>query len=183
MDVIRVEGEDKQQEDFTKDAGWCEVRRRNIRKTSERSSGPTTTMPRDAVALNRAPGDSKSKGERTMRRIIKASRLSHLPTEDYKVIVRPRGGLNVSEHRQARIYCFLRNAAGVSREAAEEDSICINYNQNIIVVSTPSEERARRYGAIKKIHVGELEHEANAYRAAPENTPKGLIKGISEEER
>ncbi|KAH7971417.1 hypothetical protein HPB49_023646 [Dermacentor silvarum] len=61
-------------------------------------------MPREAAALTHAPGDSKWKGERTTRRIIKASRLPHLPTEDYKVIVRPRGGLDVSEHRQARIY-------------------------------------------------------------------------------
>ncbi|KAH7979429.1 hypothetical protein HPB49_009407 [Dermacentor silvarum] len=105
-------------------------------------------MPRDAAALTRTSRDSKWKGERTMRRIIKASRLPHLPTEDYKVVVRPRGGLNLSEHRQARIYCCLRNAAGVGREAAAEDSICINYKQNTLVVSTPSEERARWYGAI-----------------------------------
>ncbi|KAH7942198.1 hypothetical protein HPB49_021796 [Dermacentor silvarum] len=157
MDVMRVEGEDMQQEDFTKDAGWCEVRRRNIKKTSEGSSGPTRTMPRDAAALTRAPGDSKWKSERTIRRIIKASRLPHLPTEDYK-------------HRQARIYHCLRNAAGVSREAAEADSICINYKQNIIVVRTPSEEQSRRYGAIRKIHVGEQDHEASAYSAAAENT-------------
>ncbi|KAH7953190.1 hypothetical protein HPB49_005852 [Dermacentor silvarum] len=77
-------------------------------------------MPRDTAALTRVPGDSKWKGERTIRRIIKASRLPHLLTEDYKVIVRPRGALNVSEHRQARIYCCLRNAAGVGREAAED---------------------------------------------------------------
>lgn len=51
-----------------------------------------------------------------------------------------------------------------------------------MVVSTPSEERARRYGAITKIRVGEQEHEASAYRAAPENTSKGLIRGISQEE-
>ncbi|KAH7965897.1 hypothetical protein HPB49_011952 [Dermacentor silvarum] len=124
MDVIRVEGEDMQQEYFTKDTGWCEVRRRNIKKTSEVSSGPTRTMPRAADALTRAHGDSKCKGDRTKRRIIKASRLPPLLTEDYKVIGRPRGALNVSEHRQARIYCCLRNAAGVGREAAEEDSIC-----------------------------------------------------------
>lgn len=177
-----MEGEDMQPEDFTNDAGWCEVRRRNITKTSGGISGPKRTMLRDAAAPTGAPGDSKWKGERTIRQIANASRLPRLPAEDYKVIVRPRGGLSVSEHRQARIYCCLRNAAGVGREAAEEDSICINYKQNIVVVSTPSEERARRYGAITKIRVGEQEHEASAYRAAPENTSKGLIRGISQEE-
>ncbi|KAH7985405.1 hypothetical protein HPB52_025657 [Rhipicephalus sanguineus] len=151
MEVVSVEVEDMQPEDFTNDAGWCEIRRRNITKTSEGISGPKRTMLRDAAAPTGAPRDSKWKGERTIRQTANASRLPRLPAEDYKVIVRPRGGLSVSEHRQARIYCCLRNAAGVGREAAEEDSICINYKQNIVVVSTPSEERARRYGAITKI--------------------------------
>ncbi|KAH7940216.1 hypothetical protein HPB52_022131 [Rhipicephalus sanguineus] len=155
MEVVSVEGEDMQPEDFTNDAGWCEVRRRNITKTSEGLSGPKRTMLRDAAAPSGAPGDSKR----------------------LQMIVRPRGGLSVSEHRQARIYCCLRNAAGVGREAAEEDSICINYKQNIVVVSTPSEERARRYGAITKIRVAEQEHEASAYRAAPENTLRDSSEG------
>lgn len=153
-------------DDFTNDAGWCEVRRRNTKKTSEGTAGPTRPLPIDAAAQTRASGNSKWQGGRAIRQMIKASGLPHLPAEDYKVIVRPRGGLSVSEHRQARIYCCLRNAAGVGREAAE-DSICINYKQNIVVVSTPSEERTRKYGAITKIQVGEREHEASAYRAAP----------------
>ncbi|KAH6929271.1 hypothetical protein HPB50_025930 [Hyalomma asiaticum] len=118
--VVSVEGEDMDRDDFTNDAGWCEVRRRNTKKASEGTAGPTRPMPRDAAAPTRASGNSKWQGGRTIRQIIKASRLPHLPAEDYKVIVRPRGGLSVSEHRQARIYCCLRNAAGVGREAAEE---------------------------------------------------------------
>ncbi|KAL1442865.1 hypothetical protein MTO96_046219 [Rhipicephalus appendiculatus] len=150
MEFVSVEGEDMQPNDFTNDAGWCEVRRRNNTKTSAGISGPKSSIPRDAAAPTLALGDSKWKGERTIRQITKASRVPRLPPEDYKVIVRPRGGLSVSEHRQARIYCCLRNAAGVGRDAAEEDSICINYRQNIVVMSTPSEERARRYGAIRR---------------------------------
>ncbi|KAL1443277.1 hypothetical protein MTO96_046031, partial [Rhipicephalus appendiculatus] len=81
-----------------------------------------------------------------------------------------------------RIYCCLRNAAGVGRETAQEDSMCINNTQNILVISTPSEDRARRYGAITKLRIGEQEFETSAYRAAPENTSKGLIRGVSKEE-
>ncbi|KAH7943194.1 hypothetical protein HPB52_006290 [Rhipicephalus sanguineus] len=113
--------------DITNDAGWCEVRRRNITKTSEGISSTKRTVLRDAAAPTRAPADFKWKG-------------------------------------------------------AEEDSVCIIYKQNIVVVSTPSEERARRYGSIKKIRIGEQKHEASAYRAAPENTSKGLIRGISPKE-
>ncbi|KAH7981575.1 hypothetical protein HPB49_025594 [Dermacentor silvarum] len=63
-----------------------------------------------------------------------------------------------------------------------EDSICIKSTQNIVVLSTPSEDRARKYGAINKLRFGEQEFEASAYRAAPDNTSKGLIRGISKEE-
>ncbi|KAH7958964.1 hypothetical protein HPB49_007019 [Dermacentor silvarum] len=99
-----------------------------------------------------------------------------LPKEDYRVIVRPRGRLNLSDYNLDRIYCCLRNAAGVGRETAEEDSICINSKQNIVVRSTPSEGRARKYGAINKLRFGEREFEARAYRAAPDNTSKGLMR-------
>ncbi|KAH7937160.1 hypothetical protein HPB49_008330 [Dermacentor silvarum] len=105
-----------------------------------------------------------------------------VPKGDYKVIVRPRGGLKLSDYKLDRIYCCLRNAAGVGRETAEEDSICINSTQNIVVLSTPSEDRARKYGAINKLRFGEQEFEESAYRAAPDNTSKGLIRGISKEE-
>ncbi|KAL1470610.1 hypothetical protein MTO96_004561 [Rhipicephalus appendiculatus] len=81
-----------------------------------------------------------------------------------------------------RIYCCLRNAAGVGREAAQEDSMFINNTQNILVISTPSEDGARRYGAITRLRIGKQEFETSAYRAAPNNTSKGLIRGVSKEE-
>ncbi|KAH8042692.1 hypothetical protein HPB51_025324 [Rhipicephalus microplus] len=75
--------------------------------------------------------------------------------------------------------CCIRNAAGVRREEAEGDSVCMNEQQNLIVVNTPSQDRARRYGGISKLRIGDRELEANAYKApVPENTSKGLIKGI-----
>ncbi|KAH6919399.1 hypothetical protein HPB50_029613 [Hyalomma asiaticum] len=85
--VVSVEGEDMDREDFTNDAGWCEVRRRSTKKTSEGTAGPTRPMPRDAAAPTRTSGNSKWQGGRTIRQIIKASRLPHLPAEDYKVEV------------------------------------------------------------------------------------------------
>ncbi|KAH6948881.1 hypothetical protein HPB50_026689 [Hyalomma asiaticum] len=42
--VVSVEGEDMDRDDFTNDAGWCEVRRRNTKKTSEGTAGPTRPM-------------------------------------------------------------------------------------------------------------------------------------------
>ncbi|KAH7944651.1 hypothetical protein HPB52_022977 [Rhipicephalus sanguineus] len=160
MEVVSVEGEEIQPGQFGKESGWCEVRR-GVKTQVGGETGSAGNKQRGTPFVGETRRN-KWKNERNVRKIIKASRLPNLPTEDYRVIVRPHDGLNVSEYRMDRIYCCLRNAAGVGRETAEEDSMCINNTQNILVISTPSEERARR--------------------AAPENTSKGLIRGVSKEE-
>ncbi|KAL1468570.1 hypothetical protein MTO96_041412 [Rhipicephalus appendiculatus] len=70
---------------------------------------------------------------------------------------------------------LLRTQAPVvGREVAKEDSICLNERQNLILV--------RRYAGICKLRIGDREFEANAYIAGPENTSKGLIKGVTLDE-
>ncbi|KAH8037969.1 hypothetical protein HPB51_020250 [Rhipicephalus microplus] len=93
------------------------------------------------------------------------------------------GGVYTESDAEDSVHCCIRNAAGVGREVAEEDSFCLNERQNVIVVSTPSEDRARRYEGICKLRMGDREFEASAFRAAPENTSKGLIRGISLDEK
>ncbi|KAH7950368.1 hypothetical protein HPB49_023145 [Dermacentor silvarum] len=121
-------------------------------------------------------------GNRQIRQLIIASRIPHLPVDDYRIIIRPRGGLNVTEHGTDRIYHSVRRAANVERTADEEDNLCLNQKQNIIVLSTPSKERAKKYVAITSLSIGSKEYEARAYRAAPENTSKGVMRGISADE-
>lgn len=179
-ELMNVEDKEMQREEFGKESGWCEVRR-GAKKRCNNEAGLVGNKHHGRTFIEEA-ARHKWKNERNVRQIIRASRMPSLPKEDYRVIVRPRGGLNLSDYKLDRIYCCLRNAAGVGRETAEEDSICINSTQNIVVLSTPSEDRARKYGAINKLRFGEQEFEASAYRAAPDNTSKGLIRGISKEE-
>ncbi|KAH6936205.1 hypothetical protein HPB50_014977 [Hyalomma asiaticum] len=191
MDVVVVEGKQLGPEDFAEGAGWCEVRKKkkancptesaeNHQTQSQRETPATSTMGIDAAGATAA--QLKRRCARQVQKLAMASRMPALPAEDYKIVVRPRGGFNVTDYGTDRIYCCLRNAAGIGKEAAEEDSICINIKQNVVVLSTPSEDRAIRYGAICKLRIGDREFEANAYRAAPENTSKGLIKNISKTE-
>ncbi|KAH7973105.1 hypothetical protein HPB52_021602 [Rhipicephalus sanguineus] len=168
MEVVRVDGEELEPDEFGKGSGWCEIKRHS--KNSSKGSS------------RRLPLKHNSKTARQVRQIARASRMPDLPTDDYKVVVRPRGGFNVSDYKMYRIYCCLRSAAEIGREAAEEDSIYLNFRQNIVVLSTPSEDRAKRYRAINKLRIGEREFEASAYRAAPENTSKGLVRGIFNDE-
>ncbi|KAH7968938.1 hypothetical protein HPB52_012923 [Rhipicephalus sanguineus] len=90
-----------------------------------------------------------TKTARQVRQIARASRTPDLPTEDYKVVVRLRGGFNVSDYKMDRIYNFLRSAVEI---------------------------------AISELRIGEREFEASAYRSAPINTSKGLVRGISNDD-
>lgn len=191
MDVVEVEGEDIRPEDFGEGAGWCSVKRtKQADGASETAQDQKTETQQQAAAAETtgiAPdtataAQNKKKCARYLQHLAKASRMPELPPDDYRIIVRPRGGFNGAEYKIDRIYCCLRNAAGIGREAAREDSICLNVKQNVVVLSTPSADRAKRYGAISKLCIGNREFEANAYQAAPENTSKGLIRNISKDE-
>ncbi|KAH6936202.1 hypothetical protein HPB50_014970 [Hyalomma asiaticum] len=61
-----------------------------------------------------------------VRKITKASRMRNLPTDDFKIVVRPWNGFNVSNYQKDRIHCCIHNTAGVGRDTAEEDSVCVN---------------------------------------------------------
>ncbi|KAH7959791.1 hypothetical protein HPB49_013855 [Dermacentor silvarum] len=109
MDVVRVEGEDIQPEEL--DQGhWFEIKRNHRRLTVD------VDRPRsDKTPLQRPNETSwnKKKGNRQIRQLIVASRMPHLPVDDYRIIIRPRGGLNVTEHGTDRIYHSVRRAANV----------------------------------------------------------------------
>ncbi|CAN8013084.1 unnamed protein product, partial [Ixodes pacificus] len=189
MDVVQVEGQDLRPDEFGE--GWCEIKRNKKRADSAMESAKTQQQGHQQTGATSTSGIStvadkaakyKKKNARKVSQIAMASRMPDLPTDDYKVVVRPRCGFNVSDHKTDRIYCCLRSAAGIGREATEEDSICLNVRQNVVVLSTPSEDRANKYGAITKLRIGERKYEASAYRAAPENTSKGLVRGISKDE-
>ncbi|KAH7961664.1 hypothetical protein HPB52_011175 [Rhipicephalus sanguineus] len=187
----QVEGEDIRLEDFGEGAGWCRVKRTKQgdgasesaqdqqAETQQQAAAASTTGIAPATAT---AAQNKKQCARYLQHLAKASRMPELPPDDYRIIVRPRGGFNGAEYKIDSIYCCLRNAAGIGREAAREDSICLNVKQNVVVLRTPSADRAKRYVAISKLCIGNQEFEANAYQAVPENTSKGLIRNISKGE-
>ncbi|KAH7950224.1 hypothetical protein HPB49_021289 [Dermacentor silvarum] len=73
--------------------------------------------------------------------------------------------------------CIL-GATGLKPEEVVKDSIRINERQNIIVVSAPTLESAEKYSALKELRIGDKTYEVTAYMTAPEDTSKGIIRGI-----
>ncbi|KAH7943685.1 hypothetical protein HPB52_009995 [Rhipicephalus sanguineus] len=179
MEVVQVEGEEISPTELRKENGWLDVRAKcKERKTLVEGAEPVEqtvdTLASEETYIRRAA--------RNVRRLNMKIKKPNLPADDIKIIVRPRGGFCTATHRAARIGDSIRNAAGLTQEEKRGDIFRVNERQNIIVVSTPSEERARRYCEICKLRMGDKEYEASAYAAAPENTTKGIIRGIPDED-
>ncbi|KAH8029185.1 hypothetical protein HPB51_023750 [Rhipicephalus microplus] len=75
--------------------------------------------------------------ERRMSRIEKASRMPKLPAGDYKITIRPRGGLRVAALGPTDITRGIHEAAATPPEVRHFDVICPNKTQNIMIGSTP----------------------------------------------
>ncbi|KAL1447208.1 hypothetical protein MTO96_044350 [Rhipicephalus appendiculatus] len=101
---------------------------------------------------------------------------------DYKIVIRPTGGIKLSEHGVVNLTAAVQDAAGIPVEEREEDIICPNNYQNILTASTPNQEHANKYQAIARIKVQGKFYATNAYETAPDMTAKGVIKGIPLEE-
>ncbi|XP_075738402.1 uncharacterized protein LOC142783232 [Rhipicephalus microplus] len=120
--------------------------------------------------------------ERRMSRTEKASRMLKLPAGDYKIVIRPRGGLRLAALGPTDITRGIHEAAATPPEVRHFDVICRSKTQNIMIVSPPDADRADQYRKIEEILMRGKENEVAAYKAAPEDTAKGIIKGIPLEE-
>lgn len=162
-----VEGEDISPEEAS-GPGWMTAYGRKNSKgkktastTRERKDGGRTTAPRNAY-----------------QRIVATSRLPQLPRDTYRIIVRPRDGLNVTKVSQIRFEQALAMAAALAPAEIEEDTICPNGTQNIYVVCTPHEKNARAYVNAQQVRLGECTYRVSVYPAPPDDTCKGVIRGV-----
>ncbi|KAH7983488.1 hypothetical protein HPB52_012328 [Rhipicephalus sanguineus] len=129
-----------------------------------RWNGGRTAAPRDAI-----------------RRVTVASRIPPLPRDTFRIVVRPRDGLNVNKISRIRFEQALAMAAALAPAEIEEDTMCPNGVQNIFVVCTPHEKNADAYARVQQIRLGEGTFGVAAYLAPPENTCKGIIRGVDVE--
>lgn len=101
-----------------------------------------------------------------------------MPRGDYKIVIRPRGALKISEHGIVQLTAAVQDAAGIPRDEREEDIVCSNNYQNILIVSTSDQEHANKYQEVGRIKIQDKFYETNAYETAPDMTAKGVIRGI-----
>ncbi|KAL1474629.1 hypothetical protein MTO96_037830 [Rhipicephalus appendiculatus] len=124
-----VDGEEISQDEASS-PGWMTA---YARKNSKGMRAATTTHERNPTRGGRKDGRRTAAPRSAYQRIVATSRLPQLPRDTYRIIVRPRNGLNVTKVSQIRFEQALAPA-----EIAE-DTICPNGTQNIYVVCTPHE--------------------------------------------
>lgn len=145
-----------------------QVARRRMRRQAAGAAGGKSVPVVSATTPPAAPKNQARFAKQVAARLTKAARMPHaLPKEDIKVILRPRGGLNVARTEAPKLMEAIFEMAGTTLQESREDTICTNNAQNIIVISTPHEQRARMYSGIRLLRIAGREHEVSAYVPAP----------------
>ncbi|KAH7965304.1 hypothetical protein HPB49_006014 [Dermacentor silvarum] len=104
--------------------------------------------------------------------------LPPLPFDHYKVVFRPRDGLNLGAWPQRSVAQAIGVAAGLDAAVLNELIIRIRTDQNLAVISTPDEKLAAELQKVQSISLGLNQHAGQAYVAAPDNSCKGVVPGI-----
>ncbi|KAH7931614.1 hypothetical protein HPB51_029782 [Rhipicephalus microplus] len=101
-----------------------------------------------------------------------------LPTEDIKIVIRPKGALHIAKVGSPVVTAAIVQADELTDNESIKDTVCPNIQQNIVVVSTPDPGHADRYVRIRSLQVNGVIHNVNACETAAEHTPKGVIREI-----
>lgn len=100
-----------------------------------------------------------------------------LPRDDYKLVLRPQGGLRLRDVEYAEIALALLNAINATWRKANL-RLRIDSIQNTATISTPSAEAARALVQVKQITLGTAVHPVSLYGLAPDDARKGVIHGV-----
>ncbi|KAH7965073.1 hypothetical protein HPB49_003286 [Dermacentor silvarum] len=183
MMQVQVNGEDISPEEFLEGNGWCTIR---YKTQSNRETAQSNTQngahSHTGEGANGNRQRSRQQQRNVKQQVIRNSKMPLLPRSDSKIVIRPRGGLDVATTGTMRLASAIYRAANVPAQETGEDTVCSNNRQNIIVVSTPHATHAAKYRQLEAITIGDRRHEVSAYETAPDYTVKGIIRGIPLEE-
>ncbi|KAH7945957.1 hypothetical protein HPB49_017836 [Dermacentor silvarum] len=144
---IEIEGEDITTENVTEDNGW---------KTARSRREPGTRRTPAIWRRNREYARTTQEHQTT-------SKMPHLPKEDTKIVVRPRGGLNLAKVGGPAVTAAIFHATCIAREERAQDTICMNNHQNIMVMSTPNEASNDKYLQMRQLRINDQLHEVSVY--------------------
>ncbi|KAG0438026.1 hypothetical protein HPB47_017181 [Ixodes persulcatus] len=117
---------------------------------------------------------------RTYERKQKQARMK-LPRGGYKVVIRPRDGLDLNRAYGYQLVNSIAAIIGVPEQTLERKiRIQRNLDQNLITIQTDEEGLARKIAEMKQIIHGGRQYNVVAYPAMPEGTIRGVIHEVEE---
>ncbi|KAH7979584.1 hypothetical protein HPB49_009985 [Dermacentor silvarum] len=183
MMQVQVNMEDISPEEFLEGNGWCTIK---YKTQSNRETAQSNTQngahSHTGEGANGNRQRSRQQQRNVKQQVIRNSKMSLLPRSDFKIVIRPRGGLDVATTGTVRLASAIYLAANVPAQEAGEDTVCSNNRQNIIVMSIPHATHAAKCRQLESITIGDRRHEVSSYETAPDYTVKGIIRGIPLEE-
>ncbi|KAL3242737.1 hypothetical protein MRX96_002504 [Rhipicephalus microplus] len=103
-------------------------------------------------------------------RHLRRTPLPQLPRGDFKVVVRPRGGLDVTKQTPRTLLTAISSTTAVSlQEALAQDQLRLHPTNNTFTLSTPVVARARAYAELTSISLGASRTDVTAYLAPPDD--------------
>lgn len=164
-----VEGEDIDPAELAH-PDWATVRRKQQALQAQQ-----TAM---QASANRVPTNSPQHQRRRPAR--RKPPAQPLPENDIKIILRPHGGLALTTVALATLADTIQRHAGL--DPCSDDQVRIQSRANFAIVSTPSEERARKYEKVASLTLKGQQYGVSTHVAAPANTVTGVIFNIPEDD-
>ncbi|KAH7952925.1 hypothetical protein HPB49_002638 [Dermacentor silvarum] len=139
----------------------------------------TTPLP-NANPLIQGPGPGKPaappQGKSASPKLKKHPPLPRLPATDFKIVFRPRGGLDLRPINGGALLPILCAGAEIDyNQARSQDKLRIDPHNNSLTVSTPSKPRMKRYVQLQGLQLNDQQYPMKAYVAAPDNAIKGIL--------
>ncbi|KAH7956869.1 hypothetical protein HPB52_013070 [Rhipicephalus sanguineus] len=167
MFIHEVQGEELPPAEILEDGegSWCQV----YARARKPASCPQKKTP-DVNASKEQPQKTLPSARRN------APRPPALTADDYKIVLRIRGGLSCADIPLPKlIYAVLQAAALTS---SLHGQYRINSVSNILLISTPDSARTEAYLRIKTIKMDERSFEVVTHITDPLNTCRGVIRNI-----
>ncbi|KAH7969641.1 hypothetical protein HPB52_020727 [Rhipicephalus sanguineus] len=150
---------------------WITITKRaNKRRQLQTHIAPKQQLPS-------TPSEPVSRQSRPKTRL---PRMPPLPAEDYKIAIRPHGGLHLSKVNPRTLLVAVAQEAKISSEKPNIQ-LRVDENQNVLTISTSSENIATALGTITKITINAATYDITSYGIAPDNSCKGVVHGIGHE--
>ncbi|KAH7973541.1 hypothetical protein HPB49_002231 [Dermacentor silvarum] len=169
--VYQVEGVSITPAELEADSRW--IRGVKAHRAAAAHQAIASTPPASPPSKTPTPPPAITPSTTTLRR---HAPLPRLPEEDFKIVFRPGGGLDLRTTTNGALLQILCTLATIDYATARTaDRVRINPYNNSLTISTPSEPRARLYLRVSELRLGPTSYPLRAYMAAPDNALRGII--------